>query len=48
MSQAIKIHGLGSSGEGVGRLIRNEELGIRNEDGNQFLIPNSKFLIVFV
>ncbi|MBQ9497834.1 MAG: 23S rRNA (uracil(1939)-C(5))-methyltransferase RlmD [Selenomonadaceae bacterium] len=48
MSQAIKIHGLGSSGEGVGRLIRNEELGMRNEDGNQFLIPNSKFLIVFV
>ena len=48
MSQAIKIHGLGSSGEGIGRLIRNEELGMSNEDGNQFLIPNSKFLIVFV
>ena len=48
MQQLIKIHGLGSSGEGVGKAISNEELGMRNEDENQFLIPNSKFLIVFV
>ena len=38
MPQLIKIHGLGSSGEGVGKAIRNEELGIRNEDENKFLI----------
>ena len=31
MPQRIKIHGLGSNGEGVGKAIRNEELGIRNE-----------------
>ena len=47
-AEKIFIHGLGSSGEGVGKAISNEELGMRNEDENQFLISNSKFLIVFV
>ena len=46
MPQLIKIHGLGSSGEGVGKAIRNEELGMRNE--NQLLTPNSQLLTVFV
>ncbi|MBR4152879.1 MAG: 23S rRNA (uracil(1939)-C(5))-methyltransferase RlmD [Selenomonadaceae bacterium] len=32
MPQQIKIHGLGSSGEGVGKAIRNLELGMRNEE----------------
>ena len=47
MSQRIKIHGLGSSGEGVGKLIGNEELGIRNEKKSSPL-PNPYSLIFFV
>ena len=31
-AEKIFIHGLGSSGESVGKAIRNEELGIRNDD----------------
>ena len=48
MLQRIKIHGLGSSGEGVGKAIRNEQLVMSNGDAKQLLTPNSKLLTVFV
>ncbi len=42
MQQPIKIHGLGSSGEGVGKAIRNYELGIRNDfEGLTFFVEGA-------
>ncbi|MBQ6006219.1 MAG: 23S rRNA (uracil(1939)-C(5))-methyltransferase RlmD [Selenomonadaceae bacterium] len=49
MPQLIKIHGLGSSGEGVGKAVRSYELGGRSyNDAEQLLTPNSSLLIIFV
>ena len=48
MAQLIKIHGLGSSGEGVGKAIRSYKLEVSNSTDNQLLTPNSSLLTVFV
>ncbi|MBQ7723490.1 MAG: 23S rRNA (uracil(1939)-C(5))-methyltransferase RlmD, partial [Selenomonadaceae bacterium] len=49
MPQLIKIHGLGSSGEGVGKAVRSYELGGRSyNDAEQLLTPTSSLLIIFV
>ena len=48
MSQLIKIHGLGSSGEGVGKAISNAQCGMRNETTSLLPYCPNSLLTVFV